>query len=49
MSDAVIGYCMKCKEKREMTVLETGKAKNGVTMRKGTCNTCGGKMNKIGD
>ena len=44
---AEMGHCMKCKEKREMKDCEESTMKNGGTMLKGTCTTCGGKMCKI--
>lgn len=44
---AETGHCMKCKEKREMKDCEESVMKNGSTMLKGTCTTCGGKMCKI--
>lgn len=44
----VEGYCMKCKEKREMKDAKQGKMKNGRDCVKGTCSKCGTKMFKIG-
>jgi hypothetical protein len=44
---AQTGHCMKCKEKREMKDTEESTMKNGGTMLRGTCTTCGGKMCKI--
>ena len=45
--DKCIGYCVKCRVKREM--LETGikKAKNGRRMVKGICQLCKTKMCKF--
>jgi len=42
-----IGYCVKCRTKRDM--LETGiaKTKNGRRMVKGICQNCGTKMCKF--
>ena len=45
--DAVIGYCVKCKEKREMTETEQVTMKNGRPAMKGKCGTCGCGMYKI--
>jgi Domain of unknown function (DUF5679) len=39
------GYCVKCKEKRDFTGEVT--VTNGRRMAKGTCPTCGTKMNRI--
>ena len=44
----VIGYCMKCKAKREMKNAKAAKMKNGRDCVKGTCIKCGTKMFKIG-
>ena len=44
---AVIGYCMKCKEKREMKDTEEVTMKNGRKAIKGKCSTCGTGMYKI--
>lgn len=41
------GHCMKCKEKREMKDTEESTMKNGGTMLKGTCTTCGRPMCKF--
>ena len=43
----VEGYCMKCKEKREMKDVEEVVMKNGMKAAKGICTTCGTKMFKI--
>ncbi len=45
--EAVIGYCMKCKEKREIEGAEQVEMKNGRPAMKGTCGTCGTGMFKI--
>jgi len=42
------GYCVKCKEKREMKDVKEELMKNGKPIQKGTCTTCGTKMSKIG-
>lgn len=49
MSDegAVMGYCVKCKEKREMQSAEEVEMKNGRKAMKGSCGTCGTGMYKI--
>jgi ssDNA-binding Zn-finger/Zn-ribbon topoisomerase 1 len=41
------GYCVKCKTNREMKDMTLTTASNGRTMAKGTCPTCGTKMNKF--
>lgn len=45
MAETYNGYCVKCREKRDFAgvVEET----NGRRMAKGTCPTCGTKMNRI--
>jgi hypothetical protein len=51
MAEAVIGYCVKCKEKREMKDAEkvAMPAKGGGTRpaMKGSCSVCGTGMFKI--
>jgi len=42
------GYCMKCKEKREIKDATPTTMKNGRPATKGTCSTCGTTMFKIG-
>jgi hypothetical protein len=42
------GYCMKCKEKKEMKNVEAVTMKNGKPANKGECPDCGTKMFKIG-
>ena len=44
----VIGYCVKCKAKREMTGAKKVTMKNGKPATTGTCKKCGTKMYKIG-
>lgn len=45
---AVIAYCVKCKEKKEMVDPQEGVTKNGRIITKGTCPDCGTKMSLIG-
>lgn len=45
--DKMIGYCMKCKEKREMKDVEKTEIKPGRPAAKGKCATCGTGMYKI--
>ena len=42
------GYCVKCKEKREMQGAKQDKMKNGRDCVKGTCGTCKTNMFRIG-
>ena len=44
----VQGYCMKCKEKREMKDAKADKMANGRDCVKGVCPDCGTKMFRIG-
>lgn len=44
----VEGYCVKCKEKKEMKDAKQDKMKNGRDCVKGTCPSCGTNMFKIG-
>ena len=44
---AEIGYCVKCKEKREMQDEEKVTMKNGRPAMKGKCSVCGTGMYKI--
>ncbi|PRZ38539.1 hypothetical protein CLV47_1206 [Antricoccus suffuscus] len=46
MSETYNGYCVKCKEKRDFDGEEQVNEK-GTRMAKGTCPTCGTKMNRI--
>ncbi|MHB1330943.1 MAG: DUF5679 domain-containing protein [Minisyncoccota bacterium] len=45
--DKVIGYCVKCKEKREMKDVQKVEIKPGRPAAKGTCTVCGTGMYKI--
>ncbi len=45
--DKLIGYCMKCKEKREMKDVEKTEIKPGRPAAKGKCTTCDTGMYKI--
>ena len=47
MADVEIGYCVKCKEKREMTEAQEVEMKNGRKAMKGKCSVCGTGMYKI--
>lgn len=38
------GYCLKCKERREMKEAAVSVSMNGARMAKGTCEVCGTKM-----
>ena len=42
------GYCLKCKEHREMKSTKAVKMSNGRAATKGICTKCGTKMFKIG-
>ena len=42
------GFCVKCKEKRDMKNPTKTKMKNGRPATKGTCPKCGTKMFRIG-
>jgi hypothetical protein len=42
------GYCMKCKEKREIKDVKPVTMKNGKPANEGVCPVCGTKMFKIG-
>ena len=44
----MIGYCMKCKKKREMDHVTQVRMKNGRKAAKGVCSVCHTKMFKIG-
>lgn len=44
---AIQGYCMKCKEKREMRDPHEVTTKNGRLMYKGSCPVCGTTICKI--
>lgn len=45
---AVVGYCVKCKAKKEMVNPQEGVTKNNRIITKGTCPGCGTKMSLIG-
>lgn len=45
---ATQAYCVKCKDKREMTNEEKVTMKNGKPATKGVCPVCGTGMYKIG-
>jgi hypothetical protein len=40
----MIGYCMRCKAKKEMKNVETKVSKRGVKMGTGNCPVCNTKM-----
>lgn len=42
------GYCVKCKDKKEMKDAKAVTMKNGKPATKGQCPTCGTTMFKIG-
>jgi len=44
----MVGYCVKCKDKREMKNPKAVTMKNGRKATKGTCPKCGTGMYKIG-
>ena len=41
------GYCVKCKEKKTITNGVVVTTENGRRMAKGTCPTCGTKVNRF--
>ena len=43
-----VGYCLKCKEKREISNAQAITMKNGKPATTGTCPVCGTKIYKIG-
>ncbi len=43
----VTGYCVKCKEKREMKNPEIGKTSRGGFIAKGKCSVCGTSMSAM--
>ena len=45
---ATTGYCMKCKEKRDIKDAQAVTMKNGKPATQGVCPTCGTKIYKIG-
>ena len=44
----VVGYCVKCKAKREMKDPKNVTMKNGKKAVQGTCPVCGTKLFRIG-
>lgn len=44
----MLGYCVKCKKKREMKNPTRAMLRNGRRATKGTCPVCGTKMFRIG-
>lgn len=46
--DTVEAYCVKCRDKREMSNPKQVTTKNGKPMVQGKCPVCGTTMNKIG-
>ncbi len=44
----MIGYCVKCKKKREMSNPRSAKMKNGRAITKGMCPVCKSGMCRIG-
>jgi hypothetical protein len=47
-STMTVGYCLKCKEKREISNAQAITMKNGKPATTGTCPVCSTKMYKIG-
>lgn len=43
----VQGYCVKCKQKRDLSDLEVVQNARGGYMAKGTCSSCNGKVSRI--
>ena len=43
----VTGYCVKCKEKRDMKAPEIHQTARGGYMAKGICSVCGTKMSAM--
>ena len=41
------GYCVKCREKKEVTEGEVKETANGRRMAQGTCPTCGTKVTRF--
>jgi hypothetical protein len=46
--DAMQGYCLKCREQREMKDPQAITMKNGKPATQGACPVCGTKIFKIG-
>lgn len=45
--DPVVGYCVKCKEKRDIQDATEVEMKGGRRAMQGTCGVCGTKMFRI--
>jgi len=43
----MIGYCVKCKQQREINNLKETKTSKGVKMVKGNCSICSTKMCRL--
>ena len=46
--DAMQGYCLKCREKRDMNDVQRVTLKNGREAQQGTCAVCGTKITVMG-
>ncbi len=46
--DTMQGYCLKCREKREIKDVQAVTLKNGRAARQGTCAVCGTKITVMG-
>ena len=46
--DTMQGYCLKCREKREIKDVQPVTLKNGRAARQGTCAVCGTKITVMG-
>ena len=44
----VTGYCVKCRDKREIKGVQPTTLKNGKSAMRGTCPTCSTKMFRMG-
>ncbi len=47
MLNTHIGYCIRCKDRREMLVTKLSYYKNGAPSESGTCPICKSKMTRI--
>jgi hypothetical protein len=45
---AMKGYCLKCRDEKEMKDTKIVKMKNGAAATRGVCSSCGTKMFRIG-
>ena len=45
--EKIVGYCMRCKTKKEIKDIQEVVMKNGRSAVRGVCATCGTKMFKI--